>query len=605
MIGSESAFSSFDYNFDPLGIAEKCPQFLPWFREAELKHGRICMLAWVGLVVPEAVRIPGPEVCYNASVIEAHNACVGNSSNGQLFQVGPMIQIFGFCGLLEMLTTFPKANQGLTLENAGDYRLGINFLPADADKAKEMKLKELKNGRLAMLAFGGAITQAVLSGNGFPWLYASREAQSNGLSCSVFSASSSTMARGSKVAMGAYKMSKAVPFLPASPALDGYVGEEDGFDPMGVSLAIDIRWLREAELKHGRVSMLATVGWIATDLGMRVPGEAFQVSTLDAHDAMVKFGNMSQMLCWFGYAELFGFLAIIKMMEGKTERVPGDFGIRVGYPQDAKGQYDMQLKELRNGRLAMLAYGGIVTSAVLTQSTWPFFATGARSESSAAFGSGSALCGGLQGANPRGCAVSARALEASKSLPFLPKPQNLSGYAGEEQEFDPLGFSDTFDIRWLREAELKHGRVCMLATVGFAAQQYVTFPGFTATEDSLQAVYTAEPVGWAVLLLFAGYVESSAYGGKITMLDMFEEGREPGNLGFGAKFVANKSAEQTKDIRLKELNNGRLAMLAFSGMVHHNLVVNGPLFPLFPEGWVGPQYTWQLDSVMGGMQNQP
>ena len=25
------------------------------------------------------------------------------------------------------------------------------------------------------------------------------------------------------------------------------------------------------------------------------------------------------------------------------------------------------------------------------------------------------------------------------------------------------------------------------------------------------------------------------------------------------------------------------------GMVHHNLVVKGPLFPLFPEGWEGPQ----------------
>ena len=23
-------------------------------------------------------------------------------------------------------------------------------------------------------------------------------------------------------------------------------------------------------------------------------------------------------------------------------------------------------------------------------------------------------------------------------------------------------------------------------------------------------------------------------------------------------------------------------------MIHHNLVVKGPLFPLFPEGWVGP-----------------
>merc|ERR1719412_525956 len=82
LIGGESAFSSFDYNFDPLGIAERCPQFLPWFREAELKHGRVAMLAWVGLVVPEAVRIPGPPDCYEANVVDAHAACVGADELG-------------------------------------------------------------------------------------------------------------------------------------------------------------------------------------------------------------------------------------------------------------------------------------------------------------------------------------------------------------------------------------------------------------------------------------------------------------------------------------------------------------------------------------------
>ena len=32
------------------------------------------------------------------------------------------------------------------------------------------------------------------------------------------------------------------------------------------------------------------------DLGLRVPGDAFQISTIEAHDAMVKFGSMPQIL---------------------------------------------------------------------------------------------------------------------------------------------------------------------------------------------------------------------------------------------------------------------------------------------------------------------
>jgi len=599
LLGGESAFSSFDYNFDPLGISERCPQFLPWFREAELKHGRICMLAWVGLVVPEVVRIPGPASCYDSNVVDAHANCVGAE------QLGPLFQVFLWCGIIEMLTSFPKytSRAGLTLLNAGDFRLGLNFLPKDPEKAREMKLKELKNGRLAMLAFGGAITQAVLSGNGFPWLYASRNETTSGcLTSSVPLAGARSSIGSSRVAMkaeGGYKMSKSVPFLPVSPALDGYVGEEDGFDPMGFTLAIDVRWLREAELKHARVCMLATVGWITTDLGFRIPGDVFQVSTIDAHDVLVKFGAMPQMLVWLGYAELFGFLAIIKMMEYKTDRKPGDFGLRAFYPKDEKGQYDMQLKELRNGRLAMLAFSGIVTSAVLTGKTWPFFATKPEGSSGLKFASGSTLCGSVKQKVPGRGMVSAKALEASKSLPFLPKPENLAGYVGEEQEFDPLGFSDTFDMKWLREAELKHGRVCMLATVGFVVQQYVVFPGFPNPQDSLSGFWEAPPGALATLIFLAGYIESSSYGGKITMLDMFENTeREPGDFNFGKDKLDGKTEAEVKDLKLKELNNGRLAMMAIGGMVHHNLVVKGPLFPLFPEGWQGPQDTWKVESFM-------
>ena len=42
----------------------------------------------------------------------------------------------------------------------------------------------------------------------------------------------------------------------------------------------------QAELKHARVCMLATLGWVAVDLGFTMP-EAPKVSSLAAHDVTV------------------------------------------------------------------------------------------------------------------------------------------------------------------------------------------------------------------------------------------------------------------------------------------------------------------------------
>ena len=66
-----------------------------------------------------------------------------------------------------------------------------------------------------------------------------------------------------------------------------------------------------------------------------------------------------RILVWLGYLELFGFLAIVNMQEGKTvpwrkmiselsseDRKPGDFGLRGFYPADAKGQYEMQVGDI-------------------------------------------------------------------------------------------------------------------------------------------------------------------------------------------------------------------------------------------------------------------
>jgi light-harvesting complex I chlorophyll a/b binding protein 4 len=163
----------------------------------------------------------------------------------------------------------------------------------------------------------------------------------------------------------------------------------------------------------------------------------------------------------------------------------------------------------------------------------------------------------------------------SKSLPFLTKPKNLDGYIGDAG-FDPLGFSDYFDMKWMRESELKHGRAAMLATVGFVVQQFVTLPGMVHVDDSNQAPTEAGISPMLQIVFGLGIMEWWTNKGNMSMETMFSDpSRVPGNLGFDPMGMSKNG--MSEDMQLKEIKNGRLAMLAIGGMVHHNIVTGGPL----------------------------
>jgi hypothetical protein len=149
--------------FDPWGLSKANPEWMPWFREAELKHGRQAMLATVGFVAPEFVRVPGDMFSVDAipSSVEAHNELVGTSLLHLLFWIG-----------LAEACTFPAlANMNAYDREPGDFSFDpLGLKPKDAAKLEQMKLKELKNGRLAMIAIGGMVTQAAITGHGFPYM---------------------------------------------------------------------------------------------------------------------------------------------------------------------------------------------------------------------------------------------------------------------------------------------------------------------------------------------------------------------------------------------------------------------------------------------------
>jgi len=166
----------------------------------------------------------------------------------------------------------------------------------------------------------------------------------------------------------AIEYAESLPMLVKRPQLKGYAGDV-GFDPLGFSEILPMDWLREAELKHCRVSMLAVVGFAFTDF-YHFPG--FDYTTLEAHDACVASGAMSQLLLWIGLLEVFSTISIDQMLRG-SGRAAGDYGFDpLGFATDPAKMEELQMKELANGRLAMFAFGGFVTQAVLTGDGFPY-----------------------------------------------------------------------------------------------------------------------------------------------------------------------------------------------------------------------------------------
>jgi light-harvesting complex I chlorophyll a/b binding protein 1 len=144
--------------------------------------------------------------------------------------------------------------------------------------------------------------------------------------------------------------------------------------------------------------------------------------------------------------------------------------------------------------------------------------------------------------------------------------------------FDPLGMAKDGDqdaFRRRRTAEIKNGRVAMWACMGYIAPEYSRWPGYCSPSQDIKfsdlpngiaALYKVPAEGWAQIAIFIGFLE---------LFPMRQEkdripGDVPGFGRFGLPLPSRADPEKTKRSLEAELNNGRLAMLAISGMVAQN-----------------------------------
>jgi len=183
--------------------------------------------------------------------------------------------------------------------------------------------------------------------------------------------------------------SAALPFSDAGcPAtLDGSLPGDVGFDPVGFSTTpmasffdsktpasqtmTDVQWLREAELTHGRIAQLATLGFIWPSVFGTLPGNEW--TGVDAYSYKnpieelqhVPGEAVGQLILVFSLIE-FRRVSLIKRQG--AQRMPGDLQLGQGpgprinpFNLDYTKEefFEKQVQEIKHCRLAMLGVFGL------------------------------------------------------------------------------------------------------------------------------------------------------------------------------------------------------------------------------------------------------
>merc|ERR1740122_656935 len=300
--------------------------------------------------------------------------------------------------------------------------------------------------------------------------------------------------------------------------------------------------------------MLATMGYITPELTGKFPGVLSKSEGVSFADIPNGLGAISKVPA-LGWGQIVLYCAAVEGA-GANNRGdgPGEFGWKVLTSSDPEEKKKKLAAEIANGLLAMMAIIGMFFQDGLTGQAWGDWA--------------------LYTDSP------IRAFETELGV------QSPVGF------WDPAGFTadgDAENFKRRRITELKHGRVCMLATIGYMVPEGYRFDGYLSPSEGIQfsdmphglaAISKVPPAGIAQFVLFAGFVELSFF--------KYDPNRAPGDyeragvLGFPDGSTIADPEEKRRRLNA-ELANGRLAMTAILALFFQN----GTVGTTGPEMWLG------------------
>ena len=245
----------------------------------------------------------------------------------------------------------------------------------------------------------------------------------------------------------------------------------------------------------------------------------------------------------------FGFVEFSGGFEDYKSGTPGDYGFKVLTSSDPAEKTKKLSAEIANGRLAMAAIIGMFFQDGLTGSAWGDWA--------------------LYTASPL------RAFE------------NELGVQAPVGFWDPAGFTadgDVYAFRRRRSVELKHGRIAMMAAMGYITPEVIgKLPGYLSPSAGLKFADIPNGLGAVGKVPLLGWLQILAYFAFVEIAGGFEDYKTGTPGDYGWKVLTSKDPKE----RVKKLNaeiaNSRLAMTAIFAMIAQNGVVGNT----GPEMWLG------------------